>query len=276
MNDFFLRRLAQAGNTGQDATPDTAISLSVLYGHAHYALYAPNGTRIQNQNILNNASDQARYSTGKTWFNIGVFSGGVIGSSTTTVPSFIVPALTSGDLVDVTIDAGGYIVGAGGNGGAGRGGGNTPPGGPGLPGGTAIQIGYPTTIVNNGIIGGGGGGGGGGNDGGGDAGGGGGGGAGYNRISFFFNNIIGGTGGNGPGDANTGANGTLTNGGQGGDFEPGPGDPGRGGNGGGLGLAGARGGESSPWFGGAGGVAIAGTSFVTFAPFGDVRFVTTP
>ena len=149
---------------------------------------------------------------------------GNIGSNTTGSYAFTVDnTWAPGDTVNVRINSGVYIVGAGGNGGGGW-------SGPGGAGGPAIQIKRATTITNAGVVGGGGGGG----AGTGAPGGGGGGGAG----------LTSGPGGpaycDGGPTSTFGSNGSLTAGGAGGPSAPlWYCDAGVGGAGGALGAAGS-------------------------------------
>jgi hypothetical protein len=86
-----------------------------------------------------------------------VAAGVVVGSTSTAVPAMTVGNFPAGSVIDLFIEAGAYIVGAGGNGGPGYGG----SGSRGLPGGPAISGSANVTmnLTNNGTIGGGGGGG---------------------------------------------------------------------------------------------------------------------
>lgn len=267
MNSYGVRRLASAGNTGQNLTSGTPISLSTLYGNAHFNRNI--GDWIQNPNIINDATASGRYVAGRTWASYTVLSAGVIGSTSRLTPSVIIPSV-SGVVFDININSGGYIVGAGGDGGRGEGGGGSPVGLPGNPGGTAILLNGPVIVNNLGIIGGGGGGGGGGNNDGGDAGGGGGGGAGFNTtaIDIFKGTpfIVGGTGGAGPSGAGNGGSGRLEQGGGGGNGENGAPDGGPGGDLGNPGSPGNGGGD----LGGAAGVAISGTRFVEYRTQGNI------
>jgi len=146
----------------------------------------------------------------------------------------------------------GTISGAGGSGGNGGDGGMFGnPGTPGGPGSTALSVGVPVTITNNGAIQGGGGGGGGAgstNGNGGEDGGGGGAGC------------PPGPGGVAGGDGGAGYAGTLTAGGA----------SGCGGYGGGPGLAGAAGqsADNAGGSGGAAGACLTGNSYVTWAATG--------
>ena len=252
-----VRRLASTGNTGQNQTSGTEIRISRLLGRSRFVQSV--NTNVANPDLRASAAGAGRYSTGLTWVTYTVAAGGVVGSSTTAAAALTTSAFSNGDIADLNINSGGYIVGAGGNGGDGRPGGSS-----GTPGGTAIQVTIPITVNNLGIIGGGGGGGGGGDDdsdkGFTDGGGGGGGGAGY----------IAGSGGDG-GPANqsggNGGNGTLVAGGGGGN---GPDNAGDGGDGGALGASGQNGGGGGTPAG-LGGAAIVGNSFITYTIFGDIR-----
>ena len=177
--------------------------------------------------------------------------------------------------VFLTLENSGFIVGRGGDGGDGaRGGGDPIDGEDGGDGGPAVFAERQLEIENNSVIGGGGGGGGGGgatSDGSGNnrPGGGGGGGAG----------AIPGTGGRGdagaddPDDDRSGDDGTLEEGGSGGetlDLSNYGGDGGAGGN---LGQAGGNGEDVQvipPGSGGAPGAAILGNSNVTLAAQGSI------
>ena len=80
---------------------------------------------------------------------------GNIGSTSTATAAIVTDTWPAGSEIVVNVDAGVYVVGAGGDGGNGTGGGAS-----GQAGGNAISLGYNITIVNYGVIGGGGGGGG--------------------------------------------------------------------------------------------------------------------
>lgn len=98
------------------------------------------------------------YKAGQSTINVTVNSGIVVGSASTANPAMTVSGFTGNDRVNITNN--GTISGAGGNGGSGgTGSGAAPSGGA---GGNALQIGFPTSINNVGVIQGGGGGGGGG------------------------------------------------------------------------------------------------------------------
>lgn len=255
LNSSNVRKLASAGNTGQNLSPSTTISMSTLYCNARYNRNFD--TFVQNPNILTDAQGSGRYNSGRTWMSYTVLSTGRIGSVSTATPSLVVPALPSGDIVQIVLNSGGYVVGAGGNGGRGASGDGSPTNQPGTPGGTAIQMNYTTEIVNFGVIGGGGGGGGGGNNQSGEAGGSGGGGAGFNvGITNAFR---------------PGSNGTLTTGGPGGPGQSDKGDDGGpGGRGGDLGNIGGTGGAGGSG-GGLAGTAISGTRFAVYGPTGTIR-----
>jgi hypothetical protein len=131
----------------------------------------------------------------------------VIGSVSTSTPALATGTFPAGSSVLLTVGAGAYICGRGGNGAIGT----TGTGSNGFPGGLALELSVDTTLVNYGKIQGGGGGGGSGDAVGVNAGPGGGGGAGYVQS-------IGGTsggffsGGNGGVDSPGYAGGTLTGG----------------------------------------------------------------
>lgn len=255
MNSLDFRKLAAAGNTGQSLTQGTNVSIDKMYGNARYNRNFT--TPVANPNIVNDVTGSNNYRAGKTWISYSVLNGGIIGSTSTSIPALTIPNFsTSGDIVDIIVNPGGYIVGAGGDGGAGNGRGGSPVGSTGSSGGTAIQLNTPTLITNYGVIGGGGGGGGGGNNDGDNAGGGGGGGAG----------IVVGLGGASD-DATSGDSGDLTDGGDGGSGENSASNGGRGGN---LGQSGEQG-SPSGFDGGAAGVSISGTQFVTYVVEGDIR-----
>lgn len=279
LNDAEGRKLASTGNSGSSTVSNQPISVGNFRGRARFR--GTITTRIQNPSMQADANAATRYSAGRTWASYVVNSSGVIGSTSNTVPSLIVNSFSSGDIVDISVNAGGYIVGAGGRGS--RGGGTSGNPDSGQPGGTAIQLGFPTSIINAGTIGGGGGGGGGGsgdtpNFGSDSGGGGGGGGAGYLTIYTGTpqadpvlnpGDIQGGFGGSGGGvpggnDGGPGSEGSLTTGGARG--QRGSSDSGWGGRGGDLGQPGvdgsANGDENNNTPGGPGGAAIVGTGFL--------------
>ena len=213
--------------------------------------------------------------------NLTINTGVIVGSSSSYLPALDLRGFPSGVVINITVGAGAYIVGAGGKGGNGGDSGWSMgsdgkfnrPGSPGDDGGDAIWASSYVTIVNNGTIAGGGGGGGGGAGvhAYGPGGGGGGGGAG----------LVAGSGGLAAGYlyGTNGSSGTFLLGGHGG-----PGTSavngedilysGDGGNGGDLGQPGASGGDSS-WndysYTGAGGAAgnyIVGNSYVNWIATG--------
>lgn len=171
-----------------------------------------------------------------------------IGSTATTSPGLTISGSFPNG-VTLVINAGVYVVGAGGSAGGttGQGTGN------GGNGGTAISAATPVTITNNGVIGGGGGGG----------------------AGYTYDCRGGGGAGRSPGSG--WESGTLTNGGRNGAGQLGgaPGETGnyqfssycngQGGSGGGLGAAGGRGTLGQP---GAGGAAVVGNTNVTWATAG--------
>ncbi|PIO08639.1 hypothetical protein COU59_00850 [Candidatus Pacearchaeota archaeon CG10_big_fil_rev_8_21_14_0_10_34_12] len=221
-----------------------------------------------NYNIFNNLANTDEAVEVMLTINSGV----VVGSSSISEPSLTTGVLPSGSRI--TLINNGYILGKGGEGG-GYPGGKTS-GNPGSDGGPALQINTSTSIQNNGIIGGGGGGGGAGGSGNcgecyDDPGGSGGGGAGYNI----------GEGGHMPSPNEgtyPGENGTLFNGGAGGEVTYigsaeylTAGDGGAGGN---LGLNGNAGENGDAFPGGAGGKAgkaVIGDSLVSWMTQGDIR-----
>lgn len=201
--------------------------------------------------------------------NIIIQPGIVIGSDRTAIWAMETGPWPSGVTLNMTIGAGAYIVGRGGDGGVGgsSAGGD---GGFGTSGGPAFLASRPITIDNGGTIGSGGGGGGGGGGAVSAVGGGGGGGAG--RIA--------GSGASG------GQSGSLQSGGAGGEGSAGSGgglnySSGSGGAGGGLGQAGQSGatgswddgetgGNSSGGQGGGTSPAILGDSYITFTNEGTI------
>lgn len=210
-------------------------------------------------------------------FNLTIAASVVVGSGSPLSPALDLTGFPTGVAINVTVGAGAYVVGAGGQGGGGTGWPSN--GGGGYDGGDAIWASVPVTITNNGTIAGGGGGGGGsegwapnGNYG--IGGGGGGGGAG--RIV--------GTGGAGAGTSAggttgaTGSSGTLTTGGAGGGggYHSGY-TAGAGGAGGNLGAAGSAGAGSAanwngsnyaPGGGGAAGYYARGNTHITWSTAG--------
>ena len=177
---------------------------------------------------------------------ITVTGTGVVQASSTAAYAFTVDgAYPSGSTIALTLSAGGYIVGKGGNGG--NGGNYGTPAQPGTAGGTALYVapatGATTTITNNGVIGGGGGGGGGGYRASPGSAGGGGGGAGY---------------GTGATVETTGGNGGVSLGATGGVASY------NGGAGGNLGSVGSSGVGTTPGTGGAAGACTTGAANATW------------
>jgi hypothetical protein len=167
----------------------------------------------------------------------------VIGSSSTSTPAMQIGSWPSGAQILITIQSGAYIVGRGGNGGAAE--------QPGLAGGLALNVDYPVSIENFGVIGGGGGGGGG--------------------SRPVFGGPGGGGAGRDPGLAGgTGAtSGSVETGGAGARRK---GEDGGGGNGGNLGQPGMDAfGSTTDEPGGAAGGAITGSANITWINRGDVR-----
>jgi hypothetical protein len=195
------------------------------------------GADTNNYNVLTAAQSNG-YKAGQSTINVTVNSGVVVGSASTANPAMTVSGFTGNDTV--IINNNGTISGAGGNGGSGgTGSGAAPAGGA---GGNALQVGYPTSINNAGVIQGGGGGGGGGAAGA------------YNYWTWQGTQTGYNTGSSGSGGAGrvvgTGAtNGQLTAGGN---------AVGNGGAGGGPGVAGSN----ASGAGGAAGKYLQGTSFV--------------
>lgn len=194
-NDSEGRKLASAGNTGQNLSPNTEIRLSRFRGHARTKI-----TLSSNENEVNllSKAQAVNYATGATYASYTVNAGTIIGANTSAnqaikaAPAMLAGAFTSGDLIEVTND--GYIVGAGGRGGDGANEYGSPQ--PGQPGGDAFFTRYPLTLTNNGSI----------------WGGGGGGGGGYQKPAGTFSNSGGGGGGGGGG----GTSSTPSQGGPGG------------------------------------------------------------
>lgn len=224
--------------------------------------------------------------TSDTIVNVTIRSLVTIGSTSTATPALTIGAWPAGATIVITIQSGAYVVGRGGDGG--DGGDQFNAGGDGGDGGTAIDVDYPVSIENYGVIGGGGGGGGGG-----ESGfisfpldptqfGGGGGGAGAALA-------IGGTGGqvSGSRDGLDGGSTPISSdrilggaGGDGGSRTTGGAfrTAGAGGAGGDIAMPGSAGLASSriqvfqpPGVGGAPGAAIYGISNVTWINRGDVR-----
>lgn len=200
---------------------------------------------------------------------VRVLTNVVVGSTSVATPSMQIPSLPTDSIVILYNQ--GLILGKGGDGGAGA---AWASGGAGTSGGPALQLSYPTTLQNTGVIGGGGGGGGGstsnntiaGAD---DPGGSGGGGAGY---------IPGEPGNVGPTPTYYGQPGGWLLGGAGGDLQPHGGSAewwqaGVGGKGGDIGQAGTSGtGSYGGGVGGTPGVALTGDSFVLVGSVrGDIR-----
>lgn len=160
MNDAEGRRLAAAGNTGQNQSSGTSINAGNFKGHARN-IYTVAANR-QNITVYNDIS-AGNYAAGKTYVTYTINGGVVVGSFNAAVNSMVINNFSSGDIVDLVNN--GTIVGKGGYGGNGNWGAvyyNGVLGGTGGgPGGQAMLVTYPITLVNNGGIWGGGGGGGG-------------------------------------------------------------------------------------------------------------------
>jgi hypothetical protein len=227
-------------------------------------------SNITNYNLYARANARIGY-TGATPLRatVRVLTNVVVGSTSAATPSMQIPSLPTDSIVILYNQ--GLILGKGGNGGAGS---ALTAGGAGSSGGPALQLSYPTTLQNTGVIGGGGGGGGGstsnnataGAD---DPGGSGGGGAGY---------IPGEAGNVGPTPTYYGQPGGWLLGGAGGDLEPHGGsaewwEAAVGGKGGDIGQAGTSGtGNYTGGTGGTAGVALTGDSFVLVGSVrGDIR-----
>lgn len=271
LNDSDIRKLASVGGTEIQTNSKTIIPFSSLRGHAWNV--------VTINSVVTNYSFLAP-APGKTYGVLNITGSGVIGSTYVGGYALTLQS-TTGDLF--TVQNGGKIVGAGGNGA--HGGASLTSGTSGgdailiqktLVGETQKQLGITPNVIiqNSGVIGGGGGGGGGG-----QwvqdtqkqnhvpiSGGGGGGGAGYVPGSAGGG---GNAGGYGPGQA--GQIGTLTTGGGAGQSCAGQGG-GNGGNGGNLGQAGQTGADGRQGTGygpraygtpgGAGGKAVVGKTYL--------------
>lgn len=175
-----------SGTSGTNGSVPTsgALAVSKFYGTSKgFTFNDTLSGDVNNYSLHDRAVSGGWNGTVALFANIIVPSGKVVGSSSSSLTSFIIESLPSGSTVHLEND--GYIVGYGGDGGtAGTGGGA---GGPGGNGGRAMSISYAVTIDNtNGIIGGGGGGGGGGDSEAADP-------------DEGFPGVAGGTGGNGAG-----------------------------------------------------------------------------
>jgi hypothetical protein len=106
----------------------------------------------QNINLLTKFTSVYGAPTAATEAIFIVYSGVVIGSSSTASAALLTGAWPAGAQVILQINSGGFVVGAGGDGSSSAAAGSN--------GGTAISMGYNMTVINNGVIGGGGGGGG--------------------------------------------------------------------------------------------------------------------
>mgnify|MGYP003640033353 CR=1 FL=1 len=283
MSEYYRGGGLVPNSAGNSAVPTSgAIAISNFYNAANRAQLAFTiAANTQNYNLFTQASTSPSYSAGNTDITLTVNYGVSVGGTSTyalTVPS----AFTAGDTISITNN--GTIIGKGGNGGSGGVAylsSTRTPGSSGLVGLNALQVVYPTTITNNGILAGGGGGGGG--AGGAQVtsggspkspstttaagGGGGGGGAGYSGGS-------GGGGGYGSygGTGSTGATGSLTAGGAGGAGGLGVANPG--GVGGAQGANGVVGGAGTGTTGGAGGIKgfyLVGNAYVSFTGGGGTR-----
>lgn len=204
LDDFEGRKLASAGNTGQNLASRTEVRLSNFLGHARRKVDIDNGQFVKNLNLFTSIS-ATNYVSSKTYATLT--NNGVIGSATqvsgatVVLPGLSVPAtFANGDIIEIINNN--YIVGAGGIGGQGAMYDYGLSGYPGGAGSDAMNIAFRTEIYNNGTIGGGGGGGGGGA-------------GGYgNEIPYVGRPLFfGGHGGGGAGDVNsTRSPGTFTGG----------------------------------------------------------------
>jgi hypothetical protein len=275
MSEYYRGGSLVPNSAGNSAVPTSgAIAISNFYNAANRAQLAFTiATNTQNYDLFAQASTSPSYSAGNTDITLTVNYGVSVGGTSTyalTVPS----AFTAGDTISITNN--GTIIGKGGNGGSGgiaNLSSTRTPGSPGLVGLNALQVVYPTTITNNGVLAGGGGGGGG--SGGGESispiasggGGGGGGGAGYSGGSGGA-----GAGGNFASTGAPGATGSLTAGGAGGAGGGGIAAPG--GAGGAQGANGVVGGAGTGTTGGAGGIKgfyLVGNAYVSFTGGGGTR-----
>lgn len=178
--------------------------------------------------------------------NITVTSTGVIGATSTAVPAFDTDlGYPAGTLLNLSIQAGGYVSGKGGNGGNGTGG----TGQTGETGGVGLKARYAITVNNLGTVQGGGGGGGG--DGAGWGGGDGG--------AGWAVGLGGASGGNAPPEGGAGVAGNLTYAVDSSSYGGGGGQPGQAGN---------TAATINPGGGGAGGNAIEGNSLITWTNTG--------
>ena len=164
MSEYYRGGGLVPNSAGNSAVPTSgAIAISNFYNAANRAQLAFTiATNTQNYDLFAQASTSPSYSAGNTDITLTVNYGVSVGGTSTyalTVPS----AFTAGDTISITNN--GTIIGKGGNGGSGgisNLSSTRTPGSPGLVGLNALQVVYPTTITNNGILAGGGGGGGGG------------------------------------------------------------------------------------------------------------------
>ena len=273
-NDVEVKTLAVAGNNLLSSTSETTTDFNSLRGTARAKIVPSTNTNNIN---LKTSVDAVGYASGKTYATLLVANNIVVGSTNTASPAVTIGTFTGNDVVEVVLEANGYITGCGGAGGKGIGGfnvnsGSFDPGTDGGAGGTALYTRFNTFVNNLGNVwggGGGAGGGGGSNTGGksreGEGGGGGGGGAGQ------LGGAAGDGGTNSAGTQGTaGSVGSLAAGGAGG---PPGGDAGFGGTGGGPGLPGEQGltsadGEAGT-LGGDAGNYVDGSSFVTWVSVGS-------
>lgn len=194
----------------------------------------------RNFNLRNAVNALGYTGQGAAEVTVVIAPGVIVGSTSTASHGFDTGSWPPGSSVTLTIGAGAYLVGRGGDGGN-NGGGLGAGGAPGAPGGPAFVARLPTTIDSRGTIAGGGGGGSGGND--------------------TVSGVDSPWGGGGAGDL-PGYGGTLTTGGARHlDSEGGSGNPG---NGGALGQPGQAGDRA----GGAAGAAVDGNSFITWVAAG--------
>tara|TARA_R110000764_G_scaffold191111_1_gene276308 strand:- start:438 stop:1376 length:939 start_codon:yes stop_codon:yes gene_type:complete len=280
MSEFYRGGALVPNSSGNSAVPTSgAIAISNFYNAANRSQMAFTiAVDTQDYDLFTEVNASPAYAAGTS--DITLTINATVGG-TSTYALTVSNAFTAGDTISIINN--GTVIGKGGAGGAGGNGAENlvkTPGSPGLAGLNALQVAYPTTITNNGILAGGGGGsgGGGGASGGGSfrtgaaGGGGGGGGAGYTAGS-------GGAGGSGVFQSNTfngspGVTGSITAGGAGGAGGNSFGQTigGNGGVGAGPGANGNIGTNGSPGAsGGAGGdrgFYLVGTDYVTFAVTG--------
>tara|TARA_R110000822_G_scaffold34121_1_gene97261 strand:- start:65 stop:994 length:930 start_codon:yes stop_codon:yes gene_type:complete len=277
MSEYYRGGSLVPNSSGNSAVPTSgAIAISNFYNAANRSQVAFTiAVDTQDYDLFTEVNASPAYAAGTS--DITLTINATVGG-TSTYALTVSNAFTAGDTISIINN--GTVIGKGGAGGAGGNGAQvriTTPGSPGLAGLNALQVAYPTTITNNGILAGGGGGSGGGGGaaggsgfGSGAAGGGGGGGgagdtAGSGGAGGTANNQGTNGGGGNPGSITAGGAG-----GAGGNYSGTVG--GNGGVGAGPGANGNIGTNGSPGAsGGAGGdrgFYLVGTDYVTFAVTG--------